>query len=130
MTSQMQMINASGLCQFGYYSYPYEAWPQFLEAVTGVDYSIEKFEKTGERILNLRHAFNLREGINPLEYKFPERAIGIPPLEDGNTKGITVDLETQIKEYFVELNWDLKTSYPAEEKLQELELFQIAKDLY
>jgi len=130
MTCQMQMINSSGLCQFGYYSYPYEAWPQFLTAVTGIKYDIEKFEQVGERILNLRHAFNIREGINSLKFDFPKRALGIPPLKEGNTKGITVDLKTQIAEYFKELDWDIKTGYPSMKKLQELELYDIEEDLY
>lgn len=130
MTCQMQMVNASGLCQFGYYSYPLEAWPQFLTSVTGIEYNIEKFEKVGERILNLRHAFNLREGINPLKYSFPKRALGIPPLKEGNTKGISVDLKIQIAEYFQELDWDLKTAYPSIKKLEELDLLDIAEDLY
>ena len=125
----MQMVNASGLCQFGYYSYPLEAWPQFLTSVTGIEYNIEKFEKVGERILNLRHAFNLREGINPLKYSFPKRALGIPPLKEGNTKGISVDLKVQIAEYFQELDWDLKTAYPSIKKLEELDLLEIAEDL-
>lgn len=130
ITCQMQMINSSGLCQFGYYSYPYEAWPQFLAAVTGIKYDIKKFEKVGERILNLRHAFNIREGINSLKFDFPKRALGIPPLKEGNTKGITVDLKTQIAEYFKELDWDIKTGYPSIKKLQELELYDIEEDLY
>ena len=44
----------------------------------GVDYDIARFELVGERILNLRHAFNLREGINNLDFHFPKRALGIP----------------------------------------------------
>jgi len=130
MTCQMQMINSSGLCQFGYYSYPYEVWPQFLTAVTGIKYDIEKFEQVGERILNLRHAFNLREGMNSTKFDFPKRALGISPLKAGNTKGISVDLKTQIAEYFEELDWDIKTGYPSIKKLKELELYDIEEDLY
>lgn len=125
----MQMVNATGLCQMAYYSYPVTAWPQFLQAVTGFEYDLGKFEQTGERILNLRHAFNLREGLNPLEFKFPGRVIGNPPLQEGNTKGVTIDLQTQINEYFQELGWDLKTSIPSPQKLSELGLGFLAKDL-
>ncbi len=130
MTCQMQAVNASGICQFAYYSYPLASWPEFLEAATGMEYELDRFEHTGERILNLRHAFNLREGLNPLRFMFPGRALGKPPLREGNTRGITVDLDTQVSEYFRELDWDLETSHPSLKKLQQLGLDFVIQDLY
>ena len=130
MTCQMQVVNASGICQFAYYSYPLTAWPEFLQAVTGMEYDVKEFERTGERILNLRHAFNLREGLNPREFMFPGRALGKPPLKEGNTRGITVDLDTQVAEYFQALDWDRETSYPSFRRLQELGLDFVIEDLY
>ena len=130
MTCQMQVVNASGICQFAYYSYPLAAWPEFLQAVTGMEYDLNRFEHTGERILNLRHAFNLREGLNPLGFVIPGRALGKPPLREGNTRGITVDLDTQVSEYFRELDWDLETSHPSLKKLRQLGLDFVIQDLY
>ncbi|MBO8127515.1 MAG: aldehyde ferredoxin oxidoreductase family protein [Firmicutes bacterium] len=130
MVCQMQVINSTGLCQFAYYSYPVNAWPEFLQAVTGLEFDLDKFDLIGERILNLRHAFNLREGLNPLKYTFPKRALGWPPLEAGQTKGVQVDLEYQITDYFQQLDWDLQTSYPSRKKLEQLGLDFVAQDLY
>ncbi|MCP4623569.1 MAG: aldehyde ferredoxin oxidoreductase family protein, partial [bacterium] len=49
---------------------------EFLNAVTGWEHSIDDYNKIAERIANLRHAFNLREGINPLKWKMHPRIIG------------------------------------------------------
>jgi len=47
--------------------------------------------------MNLRQAFNLREGINQLDYKIPKRIAGNPPLDEGVTKGIVIPLDDMIK---------------------------------
>ena len=70
----------------------------FLNAVTGWNHTIEGYYKIGERVANLRHAFNLREGINPLDWKMHSRIIGEAPytLKEGPHAGVTVDLEAMI----------------------------------
>jgi len=45
-----------------------------MRAITGWDVTLDELLTTGERISNVRHAFNLREGINPLDRKLPDRA--------------------------------------------------------
>ncbi|GAJ10129.1 unnamed protein product, partial [marine sediment metagenome] len=82
------VVNAAGLCVFGYMTTdPATYIAGFMSAVTGWDCSWNELLKAGERIATIRHAFNLREGINPLELKVHPRIIGKPPFETGPLAG-------------------------------------------
>nr|MDA8218987.1 aldehyde ferredoxin oxidoreductase family protein [Dehalococcoidales bacterium] len=65
LSNTMHFVNAAGLCMFGYLSYPIQSLMDFSNAICGWDLSREDVEFIGERIANVRHAFNLREGLNP-----------------------------------------------------------------
>ena len=65
-----------------------------LLAATGDAWDMERIVTTGTRIYTMRHAFNLREGLNPLARNMPGRIVGEPPLKAGNVKDITVDYRT------------------------------------
>ena len=80
--------------------------------------------------MNMRQAFNIREGVNQLEYEIPGRMLGRPPLTDGKTKGITLDWEEMVEEYYSEMDWDIKTSKPNKRKLIELDLEWLIKDIW
>ena len=95
---------------------------KYLRGLTGWDIDIAELVLTGERIMNLRQLFNLREGINQLDYKIPGRMLGRPPLPDGKTKGISLDWENMTEEFYREMDWDLKTSKPSNRKLKQLDL--------
>jgi aldehyde:ferredoxin oxidoreductase len=85
---------------------------------------------TGERIGTMRLAFNIREGTSPKKLSYPPIALGMPPLSDGPTKNITVDLETICREYYTEMDWDWATGKPTRRKLQELGLDWLAGDIW
>ncbi len=126
-----QIVNSSGMCMFMYMTLPAaKVVAEFISAVTGWDVTMDELLKTGERIQNLRHAFNLREGLNPLEFKVPDRLLGRPPQKGGPLAGVTVDEDTMIKEYLAAMDWDAKTAKPSKKKLQELGLDDVAKDLW
>ena len=120
LVTTMDVVQAAGLCMFGYLSYPAQCIPDQLAAVTGWDFDLDEVFKTGERIYTMRHIFNLREGHNPLTRNLPGRMIGEPPLAEGNVKGVTVDLKSLNNEYLTKLGWDIHTSVPTEAKLREL----------
>jgi len=103
---------------------------EFMSAVTGWEVTNDELLETGERISNLRQAFNVREGLNSLQFKVPDRVLGRPPLKEGPLAGITIDEDTMIKEYFAAMDWDIKTAKPSKKKLQELGLEDVAKALW
>ncbi len=100
-----------------------------MRAVSGWDLTIDELIQTGERITNIRHAFNLREGLNPLEYDIPGRIMGNPPPKEGPLAGVTVDEETLDREYLSAMDWDLKTTKPSRKKLEELGLEDVAQEI-
>ena len=127
----MHVVNSSGMCEFGYFCLPnVEAMAKFLSSITGWDVDLEELIETGDRIANLRHAFNLREGINPLKYKIPDRVIGKPAQTAGPVAGVTVDTDTLIKEYMKVEDWEPGTTKPSKAKLLALGLNDVAKDLW
>ena len=82
--------------------------------------TVDESLKTGERIFNLRKAFNVREGIMQKDSKIPDRALGRPALKDGPLKGKSLDIESLQKEFFKTAGWDYVTGGPTREKMKEL----------
>ncbi len=125
------IVNSSGMCMFMCMTLPAaKVVVEFMSAVTGWDMTMGELLKTGERISNLRQAFNIREGLNPLQFKVPDRVLGRPPQKEGPVAGVTVDEDTMVKEYLAVMDWDTKTAKPSKKKLQELGLEDVAKDLW
>jgi aldehyde:ferredoxin oxidoreductase len=113
MSSFGHVVNAAGLCIFGSAVTPATTVPEYLTLAMGKTFTMEDILEIGERIANLRIAFNLREGIRNKEmYKLPKRVLGQPPLSAGPTKKVTVDHATQIKEYYLAMGWKPETGIP------------------
>ena len=126
------ITNAVGLCFFGSGGPPgaRNYTLEHLNAVTGWGLSNEELMKAGERIANIRHAFNLREGINPLNWKVHGRIIGEPPQKEGPLAGVTTDLASQVYWCLGALDWDRVTTKPSQKKLLELGLDDVAEELW
>ncbi len=124
----MEVVNAAGLCMFGFASYPVESLPAQLSAVTGWNFDLEACFETGMRIFTMRHAFNLREGLNPLRRNVPGRLIGDPPLTEGNVKGVSVDYTTLNREFLEFVGWDPYTAVPGRQALEKLGLGFLVED--
>jgi len=120
-------LSAAGLCYFGRVG-PY--FTNFMNAVTGCNYSQDELSEAGERIATLRHVFNLREGINPLKWSVHPRIVGKTPFKSGPLAGVTADIEAQIYWNLGALDWDRFTTKPRKKKLLYLGLDEVAKDLW
>ncbi len=115
-TAIMQFTHSIGLCEF---AYVFQKYPllELIKAVVGWDLTIEEAIKTGRRIQTLRQAFTLREGIDIIKNRIPERTVTVDYLED-------------YKGYCSKMGWNPETAYPLKETLTELDLDFAAKDLY
>jgi len=100
-----------------------------LRTITGWDITREELIKTGERINNMRQAFNIREGITT-PWSMPDRMMGRPPKTAGPRAGITLSEQELFEEYYRAMDWDVKTGKPSKAKLLELGLEDVAKVLY
>lgn len=122
-------INAAGVCMFGMGICPASSLGEFMTAATGTEFATEDLVAIGERIANLRLAFNIREGLDNLSFKIPGRILGTPPLKVGPTKGVTVDNETQVREYLAAMGWDQHTGRPTKETLNRVGLDFVAEEI-
>jgi aldehyde:ferredoxin oxidoreductase len=129
LVAAVEVVNAAGLCLFGYLSYPFQAVLDQLSAATGDAWDMERIVTTGTRIYTMRHAFNLREGLNPLTRNMPGRIVGEPPLTAGNVKDITVDYRTLAREFLERLGWDPHTTVPSDKRLKELGMQFLSADM-
>ena len=102
---------------------------KFLSLVTGWDVSTDELVTAGERIENLRQAFNLREGVSLNQFKLADRLLGKPPQPVGPVAGVTVDEATLVKDYLAAMGWDTKTGKLNKKKLVELGLEDVVKEL-
>jgi aldehyde:ferredoxin oxidoreductase len=101
-----------------------------LSYTTGHPFTLEEIQQIGERIANLRIAFNLREGVRNVDIPMHGRLIGSPPLEAGPLAGVTVDIDTQVKDYLEAMGWDTESGVPKKETLEGLGLGFVAADLH
>jgi aldehyde:ferredoxin oxidoreductase len=107
-----------------------DAYAEFMGAVTGWDRSIDDLVPVGETILAMRQAFNLREGLNTAGFEIPGRMLGDPPFKEGPLTDVHLDRDGLLKTYFAALEWDEKTARPKREKLLELGLEDLARQLW
>ena len=124
------IVNSIGTCMFITLTGPDQRIPEWINAVTGWDTTHQELLKTGERIANLRMAFQVREGDNPAQRRIPGRLIGNPPLEEGPHAGVSLDAETLQREFLAACDWDQQTCKPSRAKLEELGLQDVADALY
>jgi aldehyde:ferredoxin oxidoreductase len=126
------LINALGLCNFGLYGkYPLPL-VEWINCTTGWNKSISDYLEAGKRIKTIRHAFNIREGIEMTKIKLPKRAQGTPPLKQGKnaySPNILMWDDAQ-RDYFIAMGWDIKTGLPSKKTLRELNLKSVEKVLY
>ena len=79
-TCRQHITMCTGQCLFVNGALPgNHAVMEFLKAVTGWDLTEGELEKTGERIENMRQAFNVREAINMRKNVIPGWILGKPP---------------------------------------------------
>lgn len=130
-TNYMHAASALGLCQFVIGSYPHaDQLVEALRAITGwKDMSSEELLLTGERVTNVRQAFNIREGLTG-PFKYPDRMRGVPPKTVGPRAGTTFTHEEVYDDYLELMGWDKSTGRPSRARLLELGLEDIAEVLW
>lgn len=125
----VETMDALGICEFSSMAgeYPYLG---IINAATGWGITAEEFLETGERIQDLRQAFNVREGFKPSDFVLPARVLGKPPLETGPNAKVTIDIETMSNEFFREMQWDPTSGRPSRARLIELGLDYVAEQIH
>ncbi len=118
--------NALIVCYFS--NAPAQSYIDLLAAATGWGMTLDDILFAGERMWNLKRAFNHRLGLTRADDRLPQ--LLLQPLSEGGTQGHAPDLELMLEEYYEARGWDPQTGKPSREKLQELELGWLAEDLW
>ncbi len=121
---------SAGMCMFALLALKPSVLTDSLSYTTGRPFTLDDVLERGARLAALRMAFNAREGVRNIDFKFPGRVIGRPPLQQGPTAGRTVEVDAQVEDYLEAMGWDTKTGVPRKETLVGLGLEEVAADLY
>jgi aldehyde:ferredoxin oxidoreductase len=121
-----QAMNGLGLCMFTMLtgSLP---WTELLNAATGWAMTDADVLLCGERIQNLRAAFNRREGIRPADFAPHPRMLGEGDghLPAGPLRGVRVPLPVLRDDYYSSMQWDRTTGHLAKARAEELGMTEI-----
>ena len=125
------LVDCAGACFFGTQVGGPIPLCEWMNAVTGWELTPDEYLVPAERVHLLRHAFNVREGLNPIrDFRPHPRICGMPPLEHGPARGVTVDFDTLARSYYEAMGWDVETGRPSRERLERLGLEEVRKVLY
>jgi len=99
-----------------------------INAACGLDWSVEDMMSFGERSWNLKRAINNRLGLTRANDKLPKALL--QSLPDGGSEGFVPDIEAMLAAYYDARGWDAETGKPSKQKLMELRMDDVAKDLW
>jgi len=118
------IVDSIGLCLFATFALTPRQVTLLLAGLTGIEEfaSADYLITAGERIYNLTRLFNIREGFGKKDDTLPSRLLN-EPMPSGPAKGLTVDLEPMLKEYYYIRGWD-EEGVPKKETLDRLGLKQ------
>jgi aldehyde:ferredoxin oxidoreductase len=125
-TASHQVMNGLGICMFTCLTGGLP-WVELVNALTGWNMSEGELLASGERIQNLRAAFNLREGILPADFKAHPRMLGQGDglLASGPLRGVTVPLEELKRDLYTAMHWNPETGRLSKSRAEELGLTEI-----
>ena len=119
------LYNSAIMCAFVNPTAPLLA--RLLGAATGGPSDVESWQRAGERIFQLKRAFNNRLGVRRGNDRLPERLL--LPMDNG-TEGNQPRMDILLGEYYQHRDWDWQTGRPSPQKLVALGLADVAEDLW
>jgi aldehyde:ferredoxin oxidoreductase len=128
----MHVVNSGGMCQFVMMAANTANIPDWFNAVTGWDMDLDEIMNVGERISNLRMAYEVREGGNPRKRHVPSRVTGETneATHAGPLENIKLDTERLETDFLKACDWDTESCKPSKAKLESLGLKEVAAALH
>ena len=133
--NQKAVVDSLNVCCFTtHWSYAVLTADQveYLNTVTGLDFTEEEFMQIGERIVNLERSYWARQMSGKREDTIPER-FQVEPMPaivpDQTNVGATFPVEKILPGYYKYRDYDPQTGFPSERRLKMLGLDNVAKDL-
>ena len=120
------MFNALVMCFFA--NVPPEGVLALTNAACGLDWTLDDFMLAGERAWNLKRAINNRFGLRRKNDKLPK--LLLQAYAEGGAAGFVPKVDEMLEAYYTVRSWDPVTGFPTLQKLRQLGLDWVAKDLY
>jgi aldehyde:ferredoxin oxidoreductase len=116
-----QTMNGLGLCMFTMLTGNLP-WANLVNTLTGWGVTEAELLVAGERIQNLRNAFNRREGLVPADFVPHPRMMGEGDgnLDAGPLKGVRVALPVLRDDYHDAMKWDRTSGQVSSKRAKEL----------
>jgi aldehyde:ferredoxin oxidoreductase len=125
-SNAQQTMNGLGLCMFTSIlgGLP---WLDLTNSLTGWTLTEKDLLEAGERIQNMRNAFNRREGILPRDFAPHPRMLGEGDglLTEGPLKGVRVPLLQLRDDYFDAMGWNRSTGLLSRQRADKLGLTEL-----
>jgi aldehyde:ferredoxin oxidoreductase len=119
-------FTAMGHCQFTIGGViPFTMVADAYSAATGGTVDHWELLKRGERIWNLKRAFNIKMGATSAEDTLPQRFLE-EPVQEGAAAGKVPPLSDLLKKYYALRGWE--DGKPSQSKLNELDMGDIGVD--
>ncbi len=119
-------FNAAVMCIFA--NVDPQMQVDLVNAACGLKWSLDDMMKSGERGWNLKRAINNRMGLTRANDKLPKAFL--EPYKEGGAEGFVPDLPAMLDAYYDARGWDKESGKPSREKLVELGLESVAKELW
>jgi aldehyde:ferredoxin oxidoreductase len=102
-------------------------WAELVNAATGWGVSDADLLACGERIQNLRAAFNWREGLVPADFKPHPRMLGEGDgnLDAGPLRGVRVPLPMLRDDYYASMKWSPASGRLSKARAEELGMAEL-----
>ena len=99
---------------------------EYLNAATGIDYTLEELMAAGERIINMERLFLTKAGFSRKDDSLPDR-LTKTPAPTGPAKGKVCHLDEMLEEYYEAQDWTAD-GIPKEVVIERLGLKDIFSD--
>jgi aldehyde:ferredoxin oxidoreductase len=100
-------------------------------AATGVAADEKSMRTAADRIYAVERCFSIREGIRKKD-DFLQGKWVAGPIPGGPLEGSSIDrekFEKMLEDYYLMRGWDKETGIPTQERLQALEVSEVAQDM-
>jgi aldehyde:ferredoxin oxidoreductase len=119
------LYNSAIMCSFVNPTVPILG--KLLGEATGQSPDPAHWLRTGERIFDLKRAFNNRLGVDRNNDRLP--GLLLVPMDNGS-EGHVPQMDVLLRDYYADRDWDWNTGRPSRTRLIELGLPDIAEELW
>ena len=102
------------MCICDFWGISYETMAEVMTLVTGEEYTSERMQEIGMRVLNIGRAFNQREGFNRTHDTIPKRLVN-EELKSGPAAGQKIPQEAfdqMLSDYYDVMGWNQDGTLP------------------